>query len=393
MSVTPYMGLLLPTPSVTSGPLWATQEVTAYNVIDGHTHLSGSGVPIVSAALNINADLPFNAYNATLLRTTRFSDQTTTLSEDSDLDCVYSSGGNLYWNNGDGTPVQITDGTSLAATSLGGISGLSGTTGSASFSTGTSGFTWLQDTNLGAYMYSGPIVISDVSLTSGHTVTIKTSNSLAASYILTLPTAVPVAKALTAISTGGQLSYIYPDNTSIGYILAGSVFNLEIKDSGISTAKIADGAVTQIKLGAANTNISASTGALTYSSGYPTQAITNMSVTLTPIAGRPVIISCQPDGTSNGGYFAAQGTNTIIGPTGSGVIELYAGATLLATFFPFITASLGVGSITNYSLAPSAITYTHLSPGTSPVTYTLKWANDPNSVLKAFYLKMVAVEL
>lgn len=62
--MTPYMDLVLPTVSVTLGPEWATELNAALTLVDSHNHTSGKGVPITTAAIDINADLDFNSYKA-----------------------------------------------------------------------------------------------------------------------------------------------------------------------------------------------------------------------------------------------------------------------------------------------------------------------------------------
>ncbi len=121
------MNLTIPTVSVTSGPLYATEINSAFDVIDAHNHTPGFGAPVPSNGLSINADLPFNAFNATLLRSTRYSVQASPLSTGTDLACLYSSGsstGELYWNDALGNQVKITSGGSVNVSGSGNITGM-----------------------------------------------------------------------------------------------------------------------------------------------------------------------------------------------------------------------------------------------------------------------------
>lgn len=104
------MGMILPVPGSEPGPAWATELITALtSKVDAHNH-AGIGLTLGTSALNINADLPFNTlYNATLLRSTRYVSQASTLVLGTDINCLYSVLGNLYFNNNAGTPVQITN--------------------------------------------------------------------------------------------------------------------------------------------------------------------------------------------------------------------------------------------------------------------------------------------
>jgi hypothetical protein len=126
------MGLVLPTVSVTPGPLYATENNTALTSIDSHDHTSGKGLQVPTAGLNINADLPFAGFNATALRSTRFNSQSATLATGSDLNCLYVVNGNLYYNNASGVAVQVTAGTgvSVSGATVGGVT-FPATTGSA----------------------------------------------------------------------------------------------------------------------------------------------------------------------------------------------------------------------------------------------------------------------
>jgi len=107
------MNLTLPTVSVTLGPTWATQLNTALETIQSHDHTSGKGARIVPSAMNINANLTFNGWAATNLDYAALVDQSASLVPPL---LVYAQAGDLYWNNGSGVPVQITDGGSVITT-------------------------------------------------------------------------------------------------------------------------------------------------------------------------------------------------------------------------------------------------------------------------------------
>ena len=119
------MSLTQSSVGVTSGPDWATNTEANWSLIDAHDHSSGKGVQITPAGININADLEFNANDATELRTVAFdssADATTT----ADRRCIYESGGDIYWRNASGTAVQITSGTAVGS-GVGSIDGMGGT--------------------------------------------------------------------------------------------------------------------------------------------------------------------------------------------------------------------------------------------------------------------------
>lgn len=108
---TTYMSLDLPVVSTTLGPDWATALNTALEAIDEHDHSSGKGTKVTPAGLNINADLTFSSsYRAINVKSTKFTEQAATLTGASHAGSVYNMSGDLYWTNGSGTAVQITDG-------------------------------------------------------------------------------------------------------------------------------------------------------------------------------------------------------------------------------------------------------------------------------------------
>jgi hypothetical protein len=116
---TTYMSLSLPTVSVTFGPAWATALNAAFEAVDSHDHTDGKGTQISPAGININDTLDFNSKDASNLRSARFIPQTIALATSVDKRCIYAVGGNLYWNNENGTAVQITSGTSVVSAGSG----------------------------------------------------------------------------------------------------------------------------------------------------------------------------------------------------------------------------------------------------------------------------------
>jgi len=206
MATTPNTGLILPTPGVTNDFTGEQMEVAAFSTIDVHNHSPGFGALIPSTGIQINADLPFNptgtAYNATGLRSTRFASQSSTLVGLNDANCVYASGGNLYFNNGSGQAVQITSGSTLSASSIGGISGLAAPA-SVAYSGGTYVFT--SNTNIAAIIDVGPIIIRDTGA-SAKGIALQSPAALANGYTVTLPAALPGTTMPLVLSTAGLMT-------------------------------------------------------------------------------------------------------------------------------------------------------------------------------------------
>jgi len=107
---TPNMLLSLPTVTVTIGPDWATQLNAALEVIDLHDHSSDKGVKITPAGLNINTDLNVNNNIFYNFKAIKLQNQDTALTGSSNANSIYTVAGNLYYTNGSGSSVQLTDG-------------------------------------------------------------------------------------------------------------------------------------------------------------------------------------------------------------------------------------------------------------------------------------------
>lgn len=119
LAPTPNMLMQKAEPLVTVGPDWAQLLNTIVDVVDAHDHSSGKGLRVTTAGLNIDADLEFNGNDATELRSTRLESQGAALVDPADLRCVYAVGGDLYYNNGSGAAVQITNGTAVVSSITG----------------------------------------------------------------------------------------------------------------------------------------------------------------------------------------------------------------------------------------------------------------------------------
>lgn len=117
MSTTPNMSLILPVPTVTNGPEWATNVNTAFDVVDTHEHTPGKGVAVPSAGININADLEFNTFRAVEVKAIKHEVQTAALTGTINTNSIYVVNGDLYFNDGNGTIIQMTSGGSISTPS------------------------------------------------------------------------------------------------------------------------------------------------------------------------------------------------------------------------------------------------------------------------------------
>jgi hypothetical protein len=140
---TTNMSLTQSSVGVTSGPDWATNTEANWSLIDTHDHSSGKGVQITPAGININADLEFNANDATELRTVTF-DSSAAATTSSDRRCIYESGGDIYWRNASGTAVQITSGTAVGS-GVGSIDGMGGTNAAVTYNDTAKSYSFVYD--------------------------------------------------------------------------------------------------------------------------------------------------------------------------------------------------------------------------------------------------------
>lgn len=143
MATTTNMGLNLPDVSITPGPTWATLLNAAFVRIDAHNHTSDKGLQIPTAGINIDAALEFNtqrlsnAYSLGLFQ----------LDTDETINStIYNKNGDLFYKNGAGTVVKITNGSILNIAATGGFGGDYGTGEElAKYTTSTTLFEFFKD--------------------------------------------------------------------------------------------------------------------------------------------------------------------------------------------------------------------------------------------------------
>lgn len=247
-TTSPNMNMPVPTVGEDPGPDWATNYDACLSVIDGHTHTSGSGVPITPTAININADLPMNNNNLTTAKSVRFTTQSAPLSGNADLGCLYESGVDLYYNDGSGNQVRITQSGAVTG-ATGTITGLPSGTASASYSAGT--FSFQSATNTPGSISGGSIVVGQ-QVASGKGVTIAASGSQPANYNLTLPTALPAATSFVTSDASGNLSF----SENVGLLVSSTVPSA----SGVSLTSGVPANITSISLPAGSWSVTAIIG-------------------------------------------------------------------------------------------------------------------------------------
>lgn len=204
-TISPNMNMPVPTVAVDPGPDWATNVDASLSIVDSHDHTPGKGVQITPNGININADLPMSNNNLTTVRSVRFFPQGSPLALPADLGCLYESGVDLFYNDGSGNQVRITQSGAVSGAS-GTITGLPSGTASASFA-GTT-FAFQSATNTPASMNVGPVDIRQA-VANGKGVTISANGAQPANFNLFLPTALPPDTQSSLVSdTSGNMSFV-----------------------------------------------------------------------------------------------------------------------------------------------------------------------------------------
>lgn len=334
-TASPYMGLPVPAVGVTIGPDWASDINVSLGLIDAHDHSPGNGVQVTPSGLDISSDLTFAGNNATNLRSTRFSAQSSPISNAADVGALYVSGVDLYYNDGSGNQIRITQSGNVAGSS-GTITGLPSGTASAAYASGSGTFVFQQATSTAANMDIGTLIIrypGSYPSPAGNYIAFQAPTTLATGYALTFPATLPATSgAFLTFSTAGAGSYTNVDNSSLQIAssvlgvkangIQGSMLNsnvvdnvtlqysssqLSIKALGVDTAQIAAGAVTLPKIAAATLN------SATIDNIFSPSTTTTAGTAAITTVGRAVLIILQANSASDGAsYLASSGSVSYI---------------------------------------------------------------------------------
>jgi hypothetical protein len=237
------MSLILPTVGQEPGPNWALDLNSSLSLVDQHNHASGSGVQITPAGINIDVDLPFNGSNATGLRSARFDVQGSPLSGGLDIGCIYVSGQDLYYNDTLGNQVQLT--------ASGAVNGTPGSIGNliapAAVTYVPANQTFVFESNqtnaTPAALDGGPVLIRNVTAASNY-IRLQANPVLPGNYSITLPSSLPASQQFMTINSLGNVVSVAADNSTVEI----SANTLQVKDNGITLAKMADNSVGTLEL-------------------------------------------------------------------------------------------------------------------------------------------------
>lgn len=214
--ISPNMNLPVPVVGSTPGPDWANNINSCMSSIDSHDHTPGHGVQISSSALDISSDLALNNNSLTEAKSVVFDAQPSF----STRQAIYVISPDLIYNDGNGNVIRITQGGSVSG-SAGTITGLPSGTASASYQSVGGTFQFQSATNTPANGTFASLSVAQQT-TSPNTITIKSPNSLGASYNFTLPTSVPSFTSLLTMSTSGVLATVPYHTPTIQTFTSGS---------------------------------------------------------------------------------------------------------------------------------------------------------------------------
>lgn len=283
------MNLPVPISGQDPGPDYALNINAAFAQIDSHNHSPTQGVQINPNGLNINADLPMGNNNLTLVRSIRFTAQSSAIGLATDLGCLYEAGVDLYYNDGNGNQIRITQSGAVSG-ATGTITGLPSGTASASYSAGK--FTFQSATNTAANMDVQSIILRNSGASSnGLTLSAPT---LSTNFTLTLPQVPSQNATFMQMDTSGNITAV---STADGI---GSTMTSTGANAVAATRTRATGSTV------AAGGVASSAALSTFTTNLTGTNVTGLAVTITT-SGRPVWVGLV--GTIGGGSVASVSTN------------------------------------------------------------------------------------
>lgn len=230
------MNLIVPTVGTDPGPQWATDLNSSLNIIDIHNHAPGSGVPIPPSGISISSDLTFGGNSGTNFKSVRFTAQGSPLSSGADIGCLYESGVDLYYNDGSGNQIRITQSGGVAGTP-GSIGGLT-SPATATYVAGSQTFVWQSAAVTPANMDAAAYIFRNL-VANSKGLTLSPPNAMAANYAITLPSLPASQKFLTLDAAGTMAATWATDGTStqissnaLSVVTSGIVDGVSLTSSG-----------------------------------------------------------------------------------------------------------------------------------------------------------------
>lgn len=344
-TISSNMNLVIPGVGTEPGPTYASDVNASLTLIDGHNHSSGSGVQITPAGININADLTIGSNNLISARSLRFAPQGSAISGPSDLGCLYEVTNDLFYNDGLGNQIRLTQGGSIAGTS-GSIANLV-SPASASYVSISSTFVWQSAANTPANMDAASYVLRNL-VANSKGLTLSPPAAMAADYSIVLPS-LPGSTQAVNIDSSGNMGTITYD--AIGQAMTSTGAN----------------AIAATRTRATGTTVGAggvATGAgvsMVYSSTSVSAAQSAITITT---SGRPLYMSLKA--TSAGAHIGAQSTASTTAETSW---YFYVAGSAVATQILNPNAT-GLSQTHSLFVPPSIVNFIHpIAAGTYTVDF------------------------
>lgn len=359
------MQLPIPVVGQEPGPDYAKDINTALTLLDNHNHTSGSGVQITPAGINVNTSLTMNNNSLINVGAVTLTAQTTTPASIS----LYALANDLYFIDGTGAQIRITQSGSVAGSS-GTITGLPSGTASASFASST--FTFQSATATAANIDGASYTLRN-NTASSFGLTLSPPNAMGANYTLVLPPPNPGASIqVMTLDPAGNMN-------SVSYDTVGQ--NMSSVGANALRASTTKTAMATATLG--NMLVTASCGSFSTPNTSPFP-ISNFSGSLVT-SGKPIVVMVQDDGTGSS-YYAY---------TATGGTPLY-NFILTITGAASITRSIQVGAGSVGARFPASslnFVIPNLPAGTSVITLSAQVAGGTGGTIFVNNCVLIAYEL
>lgn len=213
-TLSPNMSLRIPTIGDESG-LNYTLDINfdLLSVLDTHDHTQGKGVQITPAAINVNTTLSLNNNFLDQIAGLTLLAQNVTPATTS---TIYESGNDLYFVDGLGNNVRITQSGGIAGTP-GSITNLT-PPASVNYVSGSQTFVFQSNTATAANIDAGAYLFRNLSPNSTFAVTLSPPAGLSSNYDLILPM-IPAQQSFMTLDTSGNMAAPWTvDNNTIKII-------------------------------------------------------------------------------------------------------------------------------------------------------------------------------
>lgn len=211
--ISPNMNLPVPVAGQESGPQYALDITSCMNLIDSHNHTAGQGVSIPVEAITVNTDIPMDNNNLISVRSVRFQPQSLPLGLVTDIGCIYEVDLDLYYNDGAGNQVRITQNGSVTGTP-GSIANLN-PPASVSYVSFNETYVFQSNINKPGNLDAGFIILRN-NVVGSKGLTLEPPPAMSADFTIVLPTLPSVPRILTIDPSGNMVAqYIIDGNTII----------------------------------------------------------------------------------------------------------------------------------------------------------------------------------